>query len=165
VDIFNALFANNHASYQGGALFGGSDTAVTLTNTIFYNNTLNAQTLPSETKWQGYHTNRTLIDGGNNIQYPRYKPDFPGNDVNNLITSAPIFADPLLLGLASNGGPTQTMALQAGSPAINYAVASKCPAFDQRGFVRQDSCDIGPFEYGGLTFTPSAWLYLPSIRK
>ena len=167
LDVTNNLFANNHAAYQGGALFAGSEpgAVVTLANTIFYNNTLNVQTSPSETKWQGYHTNRTLADGGNNIQYPRYKPDFPGNEVNNQITAAPIYLDPLISTLAGNGGPTQTMALQSGSPAINAAGAAKCPAFDQRGYVRQGACDIGPFEYGGLPFVATEWLYLPSVRK
>ena len=54
-------------------------------------------------------------------------------------------------GLQSNGGFTQTIALQQGSPAID-AEASGCPATDQRGVPRPDtdasetSCDIGAFE-------------------
>ncbi len=55
--------------------------------------------------------------------------------------------------LADNGGPTFTHALQAGSAAINAAVAASCPATDQRGFGRQGACDIGAFEFGG---TPPA---------
>jgi len=162
-DVTNTTFASNHAAYQGGALFaGGPDNAVTLTNTIFYNNTLNIQTLPSETKWQGYHTNRSMLDGGQNIQYPRMKPDF-GNDVNNLITAAPIFADPKLSGLADNGGPTLTMALLPGSPAQNAALTTACPPRDQRGYLRQAACDIGPFELGGAPFIPTIWVYLPII--
>ena len=55
-----------------------------------------------------------------------------------------------LLGpLANNGGPTQTQALGAGSPAID-AVISGCPppATDQRGVSRPQgaACDIGAFE-------------------
>jgi len=52
-------------------------------------------------------------------------------------------------GLAANGGPTQTHALLAGSPAID-AGSPDCPPpfFDQRGIVRPQgaACDIGAFE-------------------
>ncbi len=46
--------------------------------------------------------------------------------------------------LASNGGPTETQALIAGSPAINKG--AKCPKTDQRGHKRKGKCDIGAFE-------------------
>ena len=64
--------------------------------------------------------------------------------------------DPALGGLASNGGPTSTMALLAGSPAINAANpgapdgnAPNCETTDQRGVTRPVSgrCDIGAFEF------------------
>jgi hypothetical protein len=56
-----------------------------------------------------------------------------------------------LLGpLQNNGGPTQTMALLAGSPAIGHGNNAKAPATDQRGFTRLDekgeTTDIGAFE-------------------
>ncbi len=55
--------------------------------------------------------------------------------------------DPMLGPLTDNGGPTQTHALMAGSPAINAGNNSSCPATDQRGFTRTDgACDIGAFE-------------------
>ncbi|HSO28114.1 MAG TPA: right-handed parallel beta-helix repeat-containing protein, partial [Anaerolineales bacterium] len=42
IDFINTLFANNHAAYQAGALFGGSasepERVITLTNSIFHNN-------------------------------------------------------------------------------------------------------------------------------
>jgi Chlamydia polymorphic membrane protein (Chlamydia_PMP) repeat len=149
IDIVNTTFANNHAAYQGGALHGGgsgdSERVITLKNAIFLDNTLNEQTLPSPTEWQGYHTNRPMEDAGQNIQHPRYKPTY-GNDVNNNITDDPIYQDPLLLPLAENGGPTETMALTFGSPAIN-AGASGCPSTDQRGTPRVGQCDIGSYEY------------------
>jgi CSLREA domain-containing protein len=48
--------------------------------------------------------------------------------------------------LASNGGPTRTLALGKGSPAIDAAL--NCPATDQRGVRRPrgTACDIGSFE-------------------
>lgn len=157
IGILNSTFANNHAAYQAGAIHGGGSSAdqeVTLTNTIFLNNTLNEQDLPSETRWQGYHTNRPFVDGGGNMQHPRLKPAY-NNDVNNNIVPNPIYVDPQLAALADNGGVNQTMALQAGSPAINQGV-SACPATDQRGATRVDQCDIGAFEYGGITTAPTA---------
>jgi hypothetical protein len=52
--------------------------------------------------------------------------------------------------LQNNGGPTQTMALLAGSRAIGHADNSKAPAKDQRGLPRIDEAgettDIGAFE-------------------
>ncbi|MBE0699887.1 MAG: hypothetical protein IH586_23425 [Anaerolineaceae bacterium] len=105
-----------------------------------------------------------MKDGGKNIQYPRLKPGY-NNDVNNLITTAPIFLDPLLSALANNGGPTPTMALSPGSPAINQANPARCPGLDQRGYTRQGSCDIGPFELGGVPFVPSNWIFLPFTRQ
>jgi len=59
-------------------------------------------------------------------------------------------------GLASNGGPTQTIALEAGSPAINAGNETICAAppvnnLDQRGFVRPGmgatNCSIGAYEF------------------
>lgn len=50
--------------------------------------------------------------------------------------------------LADYGGPTLTMALPAGSPAINAAASAFCPPTDQRGIARPygAGCDIGAFE-------------------
>jgi hypothetical protein len=160
IGIVNSTFAENHAAYQAGAIHGGgsnADQEVTLTNTIFLNNTLNEQDLPSETRWQGYHTNRPFVDGGGNIQHPRFKPTY-NNEVNNNIVPNPIYVEPLLAPLADNGGVNQTMALTAGSPAIDAGV-SGCPATDQRGAARVGQCDIGAFEYGAtveVTATPTA---------
>ncbi len=65
---------------------------------------------------------------------------------------------------ADNGGPTQTMALGAGSVAIDYIPLGLCPPTDQRGFLRPDdgesTCDVGAFESGSglpetLTVAPA----------
>jgi CSLREA domain-containing protein/uncharacterized repeat protein (TIGR01451 family) len=57
-------------------------------------------------------------------------------------------ADPLLGGLQNNGGETDTLALQPGSPAIDAGTNAGCPATDQRGVSRPQgpNCDIGAFE-------------------
>jgi hypothetical protein len=45
---------------------------------------------------------------------------------------------------ADNGGPTKTIALEPGSPAINAVTnASLCAVPDQRGVARPTPCDIG----------------------
>jgi hypothetical protein len=56
--------------------------------------------------------------------------------------------DPKLGPLASYGGPTPTMALLEGSPALDSAAAASCPPTDQRGHTRPfgPGCDIGAFE-------------------
>ncbi len=56
--------------------------------------------------------------------------------------------DPLLAPLGAYGGPTLTMALRPGSPAINSGNAAFCLAADQRGVPRPQGsgCDIGAVE-------------------
>jgi hypothetical protein len=56
--------------------------------------------------------------------------------------------DPLLGPLADYGGPTPTMPLLAGSPAIDAGPATGCLPTDQRGRTRPygPACDIGAFE-------------------
>jgi predicted outer membrane repeat protein len=69
-----------------------------------------------------------------------------------------INTDPQLGALASNGGPTQTRALLAGSPAINAVTAGNCPppSVDQRGVTRPQgsACDIGAFEFQPASLIP-----------
>jgi hypothetical protein len=57
--------------------------------------------------------------------------------------------DPLLGPLADNGGPTRTLALLRGSPAIDAGDDAACPPTDQRGVTRPFGahCDIGAFEF------------------
>jgi hypothetical protein len=58
--------------------------------------------------------------------------------------------NPLLGPLQNNGGPTMTMALGHGSPALDKvpAAGANCPSTDQRGVPRPQgvACDIGAFE-------------------
>jgi hypothetical protein len=57
--------------------------------------------------------------------------------------------DPKLDPLADNGGPTPTLALLWGSPAIDAGSDVDCPLVDQRGRARPAlaHCDIGAFEF------------------
>lgn len=110
------------ASNSGAGL---SRSGITLRNTIVANNTTNCAD--------------PVTDGGNNLQ-------FPGSSCGTFTS-----ANPLLSSLANNGGPTQTMALSAGSPAINAGNSALCPATDQRGSPRVGTCDIGAFEFQGAS--------------
>jgi hypothetical protein len=66
----------------------------------------------------------------------------PASDLSN--------TNPLLGSLHDNGGPTDTLALAAHSPAIDRvpAAGADCPPTDQRGVPRPQGlgCDIGAFE-------------------
>jgi hypothetical protein len=63
--------------------------------------------------------------------------------------------NPLLGVLQNNGGPTPTMALLPGSPAIDAGDNFNAPATDQRGFPRivNGTIDIGAFESRGFVLT------------
>jgi CSLREA domain-containing protein len=140
VNAINVTLADNSAGATGGGI--NNNGTVTFTSSILADNI--ADTGP---QCQG-----VVTDGGTNLQ-------FPGTDCGASIPSA----DPLLVPLGDNGGPTQTMALGAGSPAIDAAteICPPVPPVDQRGITRPQgpACDIGAFELvagGGPTPTPTA---------
>jgi CSLREA domain-containing protein len=56
--------------------------------------------------------------------------------------------DPKLGPLEDNGGPTDTLALPVGSPALDAGTNVGCPVTDQRGVTRPQgsSCDVGAYE-------------------
>ena len=57
--------------------------------------------------------------------------------------------------LANNGGPTDTVALLAGSAAIDAGNNTKAPFADQRGATRSGVSDIGAFEFNGILPLPT----------
>jgi hypothetical protein len=67
--------------------------------------------------------------------------------------------DAKLGALANNGGPTETIALLSGSPALKKVPQADCPATDQRGSSRKVPCDIGSYDAFGnpkiKSFTPT----------
>ena len=84
-------------------------------------------------------TGPAIQDGGFNLTFPAQPfSDCPGTT-----------ADPKLGPLQHNGGPTETMALPAGSAAIGLGPATGCSAADQRGVARPQGsrCDAGAFEW------------------
>jgi Bacterial Ig-like domain (group 3) len=91
-------------------------------------------------------------------------PDLAGSS-NDLVTNNPtdgtgltgpdiIGGNPMLGALASNGGPTQTMALQTGSPAIaaGFPGTDLPVTVDQRGVFRGTSLDIGAFQVAPTSY-------------
>ncbi len=82
-----------------------------------------------------------ILSSGGNLESPA---DTCGLDHPSDLPAVP---DPGLGPLADNGGPTQTVALLTGSPALDAGLPAACLATDQRGEPREDGhCDIGAFE-------------------
>lgn len=77
-----------------------------------------------------------------------------------------VAADPVPLGaLADNGGPTQTMALAAGNPALAAGSADYCALADQRGTGRDaQQCDAGAFQLSQPAPPPSTVVTLSGDR-
>ena len=134
--VENSTIANNTATGNGGGISEAVAVNPILRNTIVANNVGAANP----------DLDGTFDAGGSLIRTP-------GAAVINTVGGANILnQNPLLGALANNGGFTQTLALQAGSPAINAGVLALLPAgtnFDQRGpgFPRViNGLDIGAFE-------------------
>jgi hypothetical protein len=143
--IVNSTIAGNFASKSGGGInvaqgyppfIIGLPRAqrVLLRNTIVAGNTNTAGS--ADCSSLGLVAFRSQ---GHNLAGDRSCPFRRPTDLRN--------TDPRLGALADNGGPTDTLALLPGSPAINAGGSIGCPATDQRGVPRPaGQCDIGAFE-------------------
>jgi hypothetical protein len=145
VAIVNSTIVRNHAIKGGGGVNSGqayspiSDKIelgrVRIRNSIVALNT-------SEAGPANCHVAAQIIEStGHNVS----------NDDSCFLTAAGDLPgrDPLLGPLADNGGPTETAALLAGSPAIDAGAADGCQRRDQRGVARPQGpgCDIGAYEH------------------
>jgi hypothetical protein len=131
--ISNSTLSGN-AAYPGGGISG----AVAIQNSIVANS-------PS-----GGNCNGAVTSNGYNLSSDGTCNLSNTGDLNN--------TDPMLGALQNNGGPTQTMALLPGSPAIDAGNPSGCTdgqghllKTDQRGAPRPDKedsggCDMGAYE-------------------
>jgi hypothetical protein len=87
-------------------------------------------------------------DGFNLIGDRDGSTGFPASTDQTGTGVAPINPNLDPAGLRNNGGPTQTVALQLGSPAIDKGDSSNA-ARDQRNYIRSGAPDVGAFEFGG----------------
>ncbi len=139
IAVIDSTLAYNSAFQSGGGLADVSSGKVTLGNTIIADNWVGA----------GYGFVGPDIDAvvkslGNNLISDEYGGhDFAPSDL--------LSQDPLLGPLQNNGGPTETMSLLPGSPAIDAGSNAVIPAgitTDQRGLERtvNGTVNIGALE-------------------
>jgi hypothetical protein len=143
--LTDCTVSGNSAGILGGGVYNSfSSGTSTLGNTIVAGNTA------SNSGHDAYGTFTSL--GHNLIGETDGSGGWVGSDLTGSIASP---LNPLLGSLANNGGPTRTMALLPGSPAIDAGNNSLIPSgvtTDQRGFDRivNGTVDIGAFEFGAL---------------
>jgi hypothetical protein len=122
----------------------GTTTNITTTTNVVGGVT-NIVTATNVVTVTGVNSFGTISNGGYNISTDA-TPPFGNTSTSTNNT------DPLLdTALNNNGGPTLTLALLDGSPAIDQITdPAECPEVDQRGQPRPngDGCDIGAFEFG-----------------
>jgi hypothetical protein len=148
LSLTNVTVAGNTSRHSFGGLAVRGGASLSLTNVTISGNIAVAPGGPG-----GLYIHRSAkatltntIVAGNS--YPDAAGPFMGT--NNLIGG-----DPLLAPLGDYGGPTQTMSLLPGSPAIGGGTAAGAPATDQRGVPRSGRVDIGAFQSEGFTLTPA----------
>jgi hypothetical protein len=133
VAINNSTLAGGESDYGGGIFNYSGLIPLKLHDTILADNTAGG----------GADLYGNIISLGHNlIGNTTWGTGFAASDLLNV--------NPQLGTLQNNGGPTQTMALLTGSPAIDAGDNASAPAFDQRGtgFPRivGGTIDIGAFE-------------------
>jgi len=153
VTITNSTITDNHA-YSYYADGGGILTAdsLSLVNSTIARNSSGGSATAIRTSGDPVNLTNTIVSGH---ILGRYQGD------NNLITSGEITGnnnligvDPILGEPGYYGGPTQTIPLLPGSPAIGAGVNnSVTPMRDQRGIERTGHVDIGAFQSRGFTLT------------
>ncbi len=174
--IDGSTFVGNLSNFEGGAVYGDVGSTVRVTNSTFTGNTgigaiatvggltLQHVTIAGNAARSGINGFVGGVNGGasivNSILANNGGPDLGGGSfsgTNNIITNAgsvttlpgnTINADPLLGGLAYNGGLTQTIGLLEGSPALNAGATLADVTTDQRGVARPQSGapDLGAYE-------------------
>jgi CSLREA domain-containing protein len=161
--IISATFSGNSATSSGGGIYSAGSTIVAGT-TIAGNNAGNGgaifhegsagvaslwNTIVARAGASGNACGGTVVDPGS--------PNVLGNVSDDASCGfgsgqGVMSTDPLLAGLANNGGPTDTRALRQGSPAIDAGDSQVCgiTGTDQRRAPFVGNCDIGAFEFGGV---------------
>jgi len=143
VSFTNVTFAGDLA---GGNFGGGSDISANEGSHLELTNVLLGPR-PEEEAGQQDCTNGTLPSDAKSTWV-----DLGGNlsaDGSCELNAADMGRELKLGELGAYGGPTETVPLLEGSPAINFGVPG-CPETDQRGYGRVGNCDSGAFEFGGI---------------
>lgn len=150
---------DSSVTVEGGGIYNANVSgaaAVSVANTLFADNH-DGTTTPVDSECGGDYTS---------FGYNLREADNPGECTGFTATGDFVDADATMLGsVAANGGPTPTIALLTGNPAINAGNPAApgsgtfpvCPAVDQRGFLRDGTagvCDIGAFEVGATNPHP-----------
>ena len=168
VEVTNSTVADNGAYTSGGGIFSDAGSNATISFSTVVRNRADADHANGGTtggvhlRTQGVQvaarariTNSVLAlnTEANGVATDCGGVGFLGTGVNLISTTnqgkcsagTPIVAaNPRLGALTRNGGPTATVALLSGSPAIGAAVG-KAPKYDQRGVRRKDP-DLGAYE-------------------
>jgi len=149
----NCTIAKNSTNAFGGGIAGHGG-SITLKNSIIADNTatnnfgaFGVNNIQRNCASGGFQANPApyFINGGNNLEWPQ-RTDLTNN---GLCTPNITVADPKLdSAVKDNGGPVPTLAILAGSAAIN--AGNGCTTTDQRDAVRVGNCDIGAFEFEGV---------------
>jgi CSLREA domain-containing protein len=171
LSLTNCTVHQNSASQYGGAIYndgtGGGNASLTITNCTFnqntatliaggiYNDALNPGSSGTATLHIGntvlksgasgvnlVNDGATLVSDGHNLS---------SDDAGGWFTADGdiVSTDPQVASLTNNGGATATIALNAGSPAIDAGDDTLAPSGDQRGYARSGPSDIGAFEFNG----------------
>jgi hypothetical protein len=134
VDFINCTFSANTSANGSDAIYNKG--TLNMKNCIVYNNGATTDI------WNDGGTTNSWNSIIDNLAY------INGTNSNNLTS------DPLLQPLADNGGTIQSMAIAAGSPAINAGITGEdIPLTDMRGYSVIGTRDIGAFEYDGNGYT------------
>jgi predicted outer membrane repeat protein len=161
----NVTFKSNSAS-NGGGMYNYSSSP-TLTNATFSGNTasLDGAGMDNENSSSPYIFDSIFWNDGS-AEIWNSSPGLTiadsivagGCPAGSSTCSNILNANPALGPLQNNGGFTKTMALGAGSPAIDAGKNATCTSKDQRGVTRPQgaACDIGAYEVKVMSFTSVA---------
>lgn len=169
--INNSTFSGNRALQVGGIMDGGG--TLTINYSTIVGNSSSADNQNGMFTYNPPFATTTITSsivannpGGNcfGIFTSDFSLDNDGScsGFSSGFTSSPTIN---LAALSDNGGSTQSVALNAGSSALDAANPATCPGTDQRGVARSidangtpnnpatGDCDIGAFESGGVLRT------------
>jgi hypothetical protein len=151
--LVNDTIAGNVAEQADGGIYATAGTHVALSNTLIAGNTAGED--PDCYSYNGGATPAIVNGpGGHNLIGKGAGCSELANATDGDIVGV---ANPGLATVANNGGPTNTMALEASSPAIGAANPATCVTapianVDQRNRSRHATtrgCDIGAYDTGG----------------